>query len=339
MRQKIKSLAWTLVKIAIAIGIFAVIYHRNQDSLRELPATLATANYIWLLPALALSFYMIFITAVRWRLLLRVQGIFFTVRHVLCINWIGCFFNNFMPGGTGGDLIKLVYAIKGAPEKKGPVFMSIVVDRVIGLLGLFILLTVMLAINAREAFEEPATRKVVLAAVGIMVCAIGAVVVGLWRSLPAHVPLVGWVLRKLPLREKLLPLVDAYQIYARHPRVVAEALGISLTVHASLVLMTWFLSLAFVPGGVSLGLLFFVVPMITLLVSIPITPGGLGVREGLFIRFLTVHEGVAAAAALSIGFMSFVCNLIMSLPGGLVYIFYKQHHEPVPSQANCSDPA
>ncbi len=339
MKQKIKSLLWTLVKVAVATVIFVVIYQRNQESLRELPATLAAANYLFLIPVLFLSFYMIFITALRWSLLLKVQGIVFSVRHLLCINWIGCFFNNFMPGGTGGDLIKLVYAIRGAPEKKSQILMSIIVDRLIGLIGLFILFAVMLLINIREAFSEPATSKVVMVAVAIMAGALGVIVIGLWRSLPQKIPLIGWVLSKLPLREKLLSLVDAYQIYARHPRVVVEALAISISVHASLVFMTYFLGLAFVPGGVSLKLLFFVVPMITLLVSIPITPGGLGVREGLYIRFLTVHEGITAAAALSIGFMTFASNLIISLPGGLIYIFYKQHHEPNPSHANRPDPA
>lgn len=338
MKQKIKSLAWTLVKVAIAITIFIVIYQRNKDSLRDLPETLAAANYFFFIPTLILSFYIIFITAIRWNLLLKVQGIIFTVRHVLCINWIGCFFNNFMPGGTGGDLIKLVYAIKGAPEKKGQVLMSIIVDRIIGLVGLFILFAIMLVVNVHEAFSEPKTQKVVMVAVSIMFAALGVIVIGLWRSLPQKVPFIGWVLSKLPLRDKLLQLVNAYQIYARHPRVVIETLLISISVHAAVVFITYFLGMAFVPGGVSLKLLLFVVPMITLLVSIPITPGGLGVREGLYIRFLTVHQGIAAAAALSIGFMSFVSNLLMSLPGGLIYIFYRQHHEPSPSHANHSDP-
>ncbi|MDZ4744181.1 MAG: lysylphosphatidylglycerol synthase transmembrane domain-containing protein [Verrucomicrobiota bacterium] len=328
MKQKIKSLSWTLIKVVIALAIFFMIYQRNKESMRDLPETLAQANYLYLIPSVFLAFYMIFITSVRWKLLLTVQGIYFTIRHTLCINWIGAFFNNFMPGGTGGDLIKLIYAIKGVPEKKTSVLMSIVVDRLIGLMGLFILFGAMLILNIHEAFSEPKTRTVVYAATLIMIGCLSVMVIGLWRSLPQRVPFIGWLLSKIPFREKCVELVDAYQIYAHHPRIFFESLFISITVHLAGVFSTYFLALTFVPDGTSLRELLFIVPMINLLISIPVTPGGLGVREGLYVRFLTVHQGIAAAAALSIGLMSFIVGLIISLPGGLIYIFYKQHHEP-----------
>ena len=43
-----------------------------------------------------------------------------------------------MPGAVGGDIIKAFYVCRENSQRKTPVLLSILLDRIIGLLGLFV---------------------------------------------------------------------------------------------------------------------------------------------------------------------------------------------------------
>ena len=52
---------------------------------------------------------------------------------------IGLFFNIVVPGLTGGDLVKAVLAARDHPERKAAAMISVLVDRLIGVLVLVLL--------------------------------------------------------------------------------------------------------------------------------------------------------------------------------------------------------
>ena len=87
------------------------------------------------------------------------------------------------------------------------------------------------------------------------------------------------------------------------------------------------LTLACLCLGLSLGVelrvrdYFTVFPVITVLSSLPLTPGGLGVREGLFVELLNTL-GVSAAKALPLSLLTYLGGLAWSLLGGLVFLGY-----------------
>ena len=65
-----------------------------------------------------LAYFLVeFAAAVRWNILLKVQKIHLSMSRVSGLFLIGMFYNQFLPGGTGGDIIKSYLLLKETPGK------------------------------------------------------------------------------------------------------------------------------------------------------------------------------------------------------------------------------
>ena len=78
----------------------------------------------------------VFLTLVRWYLLVRCQGLPLTFWNAIRLGMIGCFFNVFLPGSVGGDIIKAA-ALAREQSRRTVAVATVVMDRVIALWGLF----------------------------------------------------------------------------------------------------------------------------------------------------------------------------------------------------------
>jgi uncharacterized protein (TIRG00374 family) len=125
--------------VALAFALLAVVIWRNLDKIREV----FNRQLDWKWLALAQAIYLIGIvsTFVRWYLLVRVIDPRFTLRAAVLLGFIGNVFNLVIPGAVGGDLIKAAYLTQ-MHVKKTQAIASMVIDRIIGLLGLFTLATI-----------------------------------------------------------------------------------------------------------------------------------------------------------------------------------------------------
>jgi hypothetical protein len=120
----------------------------------------AKADPRYLLAALLIFPLTYLITSYRWDLLLKVLEIRMRLSRAFVLNMVGAFYNTFMPGSTGGDVLKAYYASKLTPHRTRAV-MSVFVDRVLGLLALVILG----GVSAATQWHVPACRKVALASI------------------------------------------------------------------------------------------------------------------------------------------------------------------------------
>jgi uncharacterized membrane protein YbhN (UPF0104 family) len=125
--------------VALAFGLLGLVIWGNADKIREVFSRpldlrlLAIAQAIFLIGVVS--------TFVRWYLLVRVIDPRFTLRAAVLLGFIGNVFNLVIPGAVGGDLIKAAYLAR-MHIKKTQAIASMVIDRVIGLLGLFMLATI-----------------------------------------------------------------------------------------------------------------------------------------------------------------------------------------------------
>ena len=79
------------------------------------------------------------ITFARWQQLVQAQGLAFSFRDAVRLGFIGNVFNLVIPGAVGGDVIKAAFLCRMQPDKKPQAVASMVLDRILGLLGLFLL--------------------------------------------------------------------------------------------------------------------------------------------------------------------------------------------------------
>jgi uncharacterized protein (TIRG00374 family) len=229
------------------------------------------------------------LTSIRWHLLLESLGIRMGPFRTLVINLVGAFYNAFMPGTTGGDLIKAYYAAKHTPLRTRAV-LSVLIDRIIGLLALIMLGGAMAAYQ----WHIPDCRRVAILSGLLLGCVAVGLLVFYNRTLRRFTGL-DFILRKLPMQRQVNKAIDAMEIYRHRPWPVLVALLLSFPVHATSILSATFAGWAF-PLPLPVFYYWVVVPVIALVGAIPISPQGAGVME-FFAVELTRRHGVTIGQA------------------------------------------
>ena len=272
----------------------------------------------FLLMALVLS-----VGVLRWRMALRVQGLALGGGRALQISLVAHFFNSFLLGATGGDLMKAYYAARETHHKKTEAVLTVFVDRLVGLWAMLLFAGIMMLGNLSLLAQNERVRLLALGILGMLVAC--TLLVGLafyggvsrsWGGARA------W-LRRLPKGEWLERSLDSCRRFGAHRGFVPKALALSMLLNLITVLQVFVLSRG-LQQSVPLTALMLIVPMIICISAIPITPSGLGVRENLFVLLLTGPAlGVPATSALSLSLLAFAGSLFWSLVGGLVYMAMK----------------
>jgi uncharacterized membrane protein YbhN (UPF0104 family) len=229
------------------------------------------------------------------------------------------FYNQFLPGGTGGDIIKSYYLLKETPDKKAGALLAVVFDRIIGLVALVAISGTLIGLRFDFLSQTTETRQLLW----ILLVVLGVSIVGLLTTFV----ITGFKLfHSLPLRfpgrEKLIEVSAAYHLYARHWRATLVAFGSSIVAH--LATFATFLSVAYsLRANVKVVDFFAVMPIERTISAMPISFAGIGWREKVLQIMLHGVCGVPEATAILVGSLSFLIILICCLPGAVVYIFYK----------------
>ena len=282
---------------------------------RVLPGLRTTVRQVRWGPMLAglvgMSIPMLLI-GLRWLVLLRAADVHVPLATGLRLHYLGLFFNTFMPGGTGGDVIKAV-AMARHTEHKAEAVSMILVDRVVGLLVILLLPAAMLMFHLEQA---PVVGRAV--GLGLVVVLGGAV---LFFSRPFR-RLIRWeaLLCRLP-GAGTLQRVDAAVFSLRHrKRALLLAVGLSVALQLisifSIYLAGWALGidrasfwhyLVFVPTGFLAN-------------SLPISFGGVGLMEGAFLKLFSSAGVATPEQAFMLGVAARLLMLAWALPGGIVAI-------------------
>jgi uncharacterized membrane protein YbhN (UPF0104 family) len=93
----------------------------------------------WIAAGIALGGLTYFISAVRWWILLRAQGIRVSIPRSCELTLMGEIFNLVTVGGVGGDAAKVFLLNRQHPERKLAVTMSLMVDHLVGLVAMSVL--------------------------------------------------------------------------------------------------------------------------------------------------------------------------------------------------------
>ncbi len=318
--KRIKKTVSTLARLAVGIAIIVYLFHKIDTP--ELTSVLSgTLQYWrWLAQAALLFLACLTIGAIRWKLILEAQGLRISWTRSLCIYFIGHFFNSFMFGATGGDVARAYYAAKETHHKKTEAVATVIIDRVIGMLALFLVAGTMLIARASFYLARPETRIAAL----LMLMMIFAGMMGLVIILNIHRFMEFSLFRKIGNHRGIGPAVTrtagAFDMYRRRKATLAWTGLLSVGNHVFITVMCYCLGRSL---QIQLGLIDYltVIPVIMSLAAIPITPGGLGVREGLAVTLLGAM-GVSSAQALPLSLMVYALALAWSVAGGIVFLCY-----------------
>lgn len=264
----------------------------------------------WLALAMGLFILGNLCVITRWWRLLRSVGVPATWWNTFRLNFLGFFFNAVVPGLTGGDLVKALIIVRENPLRKADAFVSVIVDRLLGL-GSMILLA------AAVIFVSPAFAELRLWVA--MVTVIGFTGAGIYAHRGLRKALgFDALLAKLPLGDKLKLLDDALLLYSNHKRELALGVLISICNHLSYIGGTACLGIGFGQTLERIGILDWlaIVPVANILSAVPLSPGGWGVGELIYIGlFAMIGTSASVAVAISLAFR--ICQLALGLFGGI----------------------
>jgi hypothetical protein len=282
--------------------------------------------YQYLILAFVIGLASVVLTFVRWYFLVRAQGLPFTLADALRLGAIGVFFNSFLPGGVGGDIVKAAFLARSQSRRTVAVA-TVIMDRVIalwalfwfvGLFGLAFWLLGILRPDAGQAARVIITGSIVITAVSWL----GWILLGLLP--PARAERFAERLARLPrVGGAAAEFWRAVLLYRKQQWVVYLVMLLCWVGHAGFVLTFYccVLSLWDPANGPipELAEHFLIVPIGLVIQAIPGLPGGLGLGElgfgGLYGWF-----GYAAENGVLGMLVQRVINWSLGLIGYLVYV-------------------
>lgn len=313
-----KRLFLTALQLAISAALLWWIFH--DPAKRALMAdALRAANLGWFVPGLACVGAVILLQTQRWLFLLHALALPIGWWRALRLVMVGMFFNLFLFGATGGDVVKIFYAMREAGRDKAGAFVSIVLDRVIGLMALALISAVVVILQWHALTASPVARGALIT-IGIVLG--GSVGVVAAAAIVAALRLEDRLPARLPLRRAIVDLAVATQRYASAPGALVSAFLISIPTHL-LLFGSFYCAARALTEKLGLVDIFSVMPIVNVITSLPVSFGGVGVREKLFEGLLGTLHGTPAAQAALIGIGGYLLMVAWSLVGGLVYLAYR----------------
>ena len=319
-----KKALLTTLQIGVTIGLLWWVFH-DSDKRAQMLEALRKADWSWLWMGVGVFFVCSLLATVRWKILLHVQGIEMRWVRTWQLFMIGMFFNLFMLGSTGGDVVKIFLTMREARNNKAAALLSVFMDRIIGMMALILISLGFLYLRYDVLSHSPASSALIYTLLWLLVAAV-AVSVGMF--VVSMFGLVHYLPKWTPLRGQIVEISIACHIYAKSWRQTIWAFLVSFPLFAMFFSTFYCAAKAFTD---QLGLIdvFSVLPIVAVITAIPISVSGIGLRESLFVSLLAPF-GVGTAVATLISIIGFLINMVGSLIGGLVFLFYRSStHEKI----------
>lgn len=266
--------------------------------------------------ALATLAVQIGLVAGRWWLIARLIASPLRVRAALRIVMIGLFFNQTLPSSVGGDAVRIWLMIRqGAPL--GKAVNSVLSDRVLGFVVLVAVIGVSLPL-VYTRMDDSVTRTMLTT---IVVAGAAGLTLFLCFAQKAAV----FLSRGRYTRPFGVLAADFHQLLVQG-WLTAAIVGLSAVTH-----LLSIAAIVFLASGLGLALGFLdclvVVPTVLLVSTIPVSIAGWGVREGAMVAGFGLL-GLGADDALALSILYGLAQIVVSLPGGVVWLVSRPRASP-----------
>ena len=122
------------IRVAISLFFVLICAYLLRDKWKRAVSILRNMDFCIFGLVLFLFIIINLIAASRLYLVLRIQKVGVPIHKVLYLNFVGLFFNLFLPSSLGGDAVKAYYLSKNSGTTM-KIVSSIVIDRLLGLSG------------------------------------------------------------------------------------------------------------------------------------------------------------------------------------------------------------
>lgn len=298
MKKKLVGLLKLSVSVALIAYLFSIV------DLSGLAERYRTIDPWFLLLAVVLLVAQVAISALKWKLILRADGLDTPYLGLLRAYYIGNFLSLFLPSSFGGDIYR-VYAVTSANKSLGKTTSSVLFDRLTGLLAL---LTIALFAYVSLPGGRYDLALIVLYAAGIASFAVmtSARVVDSLRESDLK-----WI-------AKGSVLLASFRTYRNDAGMLWKVLVLSLVFQFGIVVINKIYALS-LSIGIAFHELLVIIPLVYLTEVLPISINGIGVRDSAFVFFYTTL-GYAKEDGLAVALLVLAMRYVSGLVGGLVLL-------------------
>lgn len=231
------------------------------------------------------------------------------------MHYISYFFSLILPGRIGGDLNRAL-SLMQLTDEKSKTIVIILIWRIIGMTSLFFVASIALFINVYM-------KKIV----GFPLLFIGSVwIILIWLLffLFVDIRVIVFILEKiqqfsLPFKRKIDFLFASLRSVLSKKDILIKNLVFSIMSHCTIIFCYYILSLS-IKSDIPIFLFFIFTPIVGVIQQIPITIGGIGLREGSYL-FLFIAAGKSPEIIISITLLYYIISLMIGAIGCCLLIF------------------
>jgi len=313
--SKRKDLLISALKFIFSFSIIAYLLIKIAP-IKDIIDVVKGADLFWLILSFSLHAFGYLFSVIRWQILIKAQGDFVPLGFLIKSYFVAGFFNNFLPTRFGGDIVRIW---DGSRYSRSLLKSSAIVfvDRFTGIVVL--LLFALIA----SLFRLDMAQQIPVIWVALIIGLSGLLAVALLFT-----PLAGWALKKIPekgflikVKQKLFEFKEVILIYKDKKAFLFKAFFWAFLLQVNVIIHYYLIGLA-LHLRIDLIDYFIFVPIVLLILAIPITINGLGLREGSYMEIFRFY-GILPKTSISFGLIDWAFGFILGLVGGIIYIVRK----------------
>lgn len=324
--KRFKAAVSLFLRIAISVVLLVVLFRVNNIDIRDIIKVIGSADKVLLWLAFIILSSVFVLGCLRWEMLLKAVHIDLPLRRVIIAFGGGAFFSLFLPSTIGGDLTRTI-DLATHTRKAKEVVATVFLDRLSGYVGMVLIAVVAACLGWQhiKAYRE------VQVGIAVIVSVLLAALVVLFNS-----SIYNWLNRLLQgpgtgrIREILTSLHTEIHLFRHKRQEIVKSVLLSVLIQSVIPVTSYIIARSL---GVHLNILYFFIflPIVTAVSLIPVSIGGLGIRENMTVFFF-MNVGMSKDLALSMSLLQFFFMVIYSGIGGLLYVLsvrYRrvQHHK------------
>lgn len=305
------------VILRVGISIFLLFFLFKQIDKKSLLEIIKSLNK----PLLYLGFIIFFLNYllcfIRWQMLLKAANINLSLKKLVTSYSGGVFFNLFLPSSIGGDMMRSI-DLSVQTKKPHEVVATVLLDRLSGYVGLVTLTLIALVFGWKLLAD-----RTVLFSMAILFGILIAVLLVLFNQF-----LYSSINRFLgsssnKIKDSIKTLQQQIYLFKGRKRVIFYNLLMSFVIQIVSPICLYFIALSL---GINIKIVYFFVllPIISAITLLPVSIGGLGLRETATIFFFA-KVGVSKDLSFAMSLLSFSFMLIYGALGGLIYVLTIHH--------------
>jgi hypothetical protein len=311
--------------IQLLVSFLLLFLILREISIGELKDSLANVleNKWYFIAAICAPAIGFLASSVRLKLILSVQDISIPLRRLVAINLIGAFYNQVLPSTIGGDVVRGIMLSKvqeSGAQNSGRActsvlaFASVGADRALGIIGILITGMVALFLNPMlfDLLKRSDLMQLLIYGAGALLCAAvtGCIVLTLIkksenRYVKAVLEKAGFALRKL-------------SEIVRNKKYLLYTIILSIVIQLAVIFEFYMLSMALALKMEAFDLAV-IIPVVDLISMLPISIGGIGLRENTLL-FMGAPIGLTPLISVLLSYFYLGIKILWGLQGGLLHV-------------------